>query len=114
MSKIIRRGRGSFRTVVSQLQEELLNSALSIELVDSQEYLVGDAHVGLYVYDKYYWRAGNRASLSVSVVENEGRITVCAIGSGGGQGAFFRFSWGAESDFAETVGAVLDRMGFSG
>jgi hypothetical protein len=40
-------------------------------------------------------------------------VYVDAVGSGGGQGALFRFSWGAEENFVGTVARVLQGHGFN-
>jgi len=39
-------------------------------------------------------RSSNRASLTVVVTGRDNQVQVDAIGSGGGQGALFSFSWG--------------------
>ena len=64
------------------------------------------------VFEKYFMRASNRVSLTVVVSGSEGEVQVDAIGSGGGQGAIFSFSWGAEESFAGTVQRILNENGF--
>ena len=65
--------------------------------------LQGDAKIAVRVFDKYYMRNGNRASLSVTLVGHGTDIFVSAIGAGGGQGVFINFSLGAESDLVTIV-----------
>lgn len=45
----------------------------------------------LLVFEKYYMRASNRASLTVMLTQNEDMIYIDAIGSDGGQGACLVF-----------------------
>lgn len=40
----------------------------------------------MMVFEKYYYRAQNRASLSVFITEIDGRVTVDAISTGGSTG----------------------------
>ncbi len=61
------------------------------------------------VYEKHYYRAGNRLTLTVTLdnLSAPGRTRVHAVGGGGGEG-LFRFDWGASDAFA---GAVEDALG---
>jgi hypothetical protein len=63
------------------------------------------------VFEKYFMRASNRASCTV-VLTGQGARSVDAIGSGGGQGALFSFSWGAEDSFVSTVSGSSMRLVF--
>ena len=61
------------------------------------------------VLEKYFFRTSNRASLSIVVSENEyGDAIVEAIGSGGGQGMFFKFDWGVKGSFENKIRRILD------
>lgn len=105
-------GNGNASEIAQMLTNEIQNSAMSCELVDSNSRVIGDISYYLMVFDKYYMRNSSRASLTVSVIGYGGLIYVDAIGAGGGQGALFNFSWGAEEDFVETVEQLLRGMGF--
>lgn len=112
MKQISLEGPGEVYEVVSFLSHEIQNSGISCELVGQTSHQMGNANVVVLVFEKYYWRANNRASLTVVVCGGNGKVNVDAIGSGGGQGAIFKFSWGAESSFAETVRDILSSRGF--
>ncbi|MEA4946545.1 MAG: DUF6054 family protein [Oscillospiraceae bacterium] len=107
-------GPGEVEAVAGRLSEEIQGSAMSCELVDSvRRGTAGGDTLYVMVFEKYYMRAGNRASLTVSVCAGpDGHIHVDAIGAGGGQGPIFKFSWGAEEDFTDSVAAVLQPLGF--
>lgn len=105
-------GNGNASEIAQILSNEIQNSAMSCELVDSSSRVIGDMAYYLMVFDKYYMRNSSRASLTVSVIGYGGLIYVDAIGAGGGQGALFNFSWGAEEDFVGTVEQILRGMGF--
>ncbi len=112
MAKVSLQGRGSVDETVNLLKREIQNSGLSCTLVDSVERNTGSATLYVMVFEKYYMRTSNRASLTVVVSGENDFVYVDAIGAGGGQGAIFRFSWGAEDDFAGTVTRILKPHGF--
>ena len=82
-----------------------------MELVDESNYKYGNIQVAIRVYDKYFMRNGNRASLNVTIVGSGSDIFISAIGAGGGKGVFFNYSLGAESELAEVVADSINRMG---
>lgn len=60
-------------------------------------------YIAIMIFEKYYFRAENRASLTV-IIDNFHDITsVTAIASGSSQGFIFNFDWGAADNFAESV-----------
>ncbi len=112
MASLSMTGTGSADHIAELLTYEIQNSGLSCELVDSIYRSAGNAGIYVMVFEKYYWRASNRASLTV-VVSGEGdSVYVDAVSSGGGQGPVFKFSWGAEKDFIGIVAKILSRQGF--
>jgi len=102
--------RGDFEHVLYRLHENIMNSALSMNLVDESNYTSGNAKIAVRVYDKYFMRNGNRASLSLTVVGHEDEIYISAIGAGGGQGVIFNFSLGAEEDMVAIVQECVEGM----
>ena len=101
---------GQFEKVLYRLENDIVSSGITMNLVDKSNYTSGDTNVAVRVYDKYFMRNGNRASLSLTVVGNGSNIFISAIGSGGGQGVSFNFSLGAESDMVAIVEKSVERM----
>ena len=60
------------------------------------------------VYEKHYYRAGNRLTLTVTLDDfaGPGRTRVHCVGGGGGEG-FFRFDWGAADRFEDVIRDAL-------
>ncbi len=58
------------------------------------------------VYEKHYYRAGNRLTLTVILDDFTGRTRVRCISGGGGEG-LFRFDWGASESFEDVVHQAL-------
>lgn len=103
---------GDFNKIVSELDQAIINSAVSMNLVDENSYVSGDVQVLVRVYDKYFMRNSSRASLSLTVVDSGNEIYISAIGAGGGQGVFFNLSWGAESELVDIVSGCLRELGY--
>lgn len=110
MAKFEKKIIGDFNYVVNKLEEEIINSAVSMNLVDESNYNIGNMNIAVRVYDKYFMRNGNRASLSLTVVGHDSEIFISAIGAGGGQGIFFNFSLGAEDDMVYVVKSCIENI----
>ncbi len=109
MAKLSMKGNGDIELVTKKLIEGMEASGMSCQLVDSSRR--NDSI--MLVFEKYYMRAKNRASLSIMLSEGEDSVFADIIGSGGGQGAIFSFSWGSEEDFVDSGKYVLTNMGFN-
>lgn len=58
------------------------------------------------VYEKHYYRAGNRLTLTVTIDNMSGHTHIHSIGGGGGEG-LFRFDWGAAESFEGIIADAL-------
>lgn len=96
--------------MLRQLENDISNSGISMNLVDESNYSCGDTKIAVRVYDKYFMRNGNRASLSLTIVGHGIDIFISAIGAGGGEGIIFNFSLGAEDDMVEIVRKSIKRI----
>lgn len=111
MAKFERTVIGDFNQILKELDQAIMENAMSMNLVDESLFRSGEVQVAVRVYDKYFMRNNSRASLSLTVVDEGSKIYVTAIGAGGGQGVIFNYSWGAESELVDIVSECLDGMG---
>lgn len=74
---------------------------------------VTEGGVCLMVYEKYFYRNGSAASLSVTLVQQEGRTAVLAAGTGGGAG-LLNLAWGANKSFVARFEQTLQRLAHNG
>jgi hypothetical protein len=58
------------------------------------------------IYEKHYYRAGNRLTLTIVLDDTTGSTRVFACGGGGGQG-LLRFDWGAAQSFKNSAFEAL-------
>ena len=112
MASVYMRGQGNAADIAMLLADHVQRSAMSCELIDSVRHEFQGTSCHLLVFDKYYMRNSSRASLTISVIGNGGVVYVDAVGSGGSQGAFLNFSWGAEENFVNVVSEILGSYGF--
>ena len=113
MASISLVGKGNINEIARILISGVPESGLSCELIDSAERVLGDQKSILLVFEKYFMRASNRASLSIMLTSDGDIVYVDAVSAGGGQGALFRFSWGTEESFVGVVSTILSPKGFS-
>ena len=85
------------------INDIISNNSITGELID--EYvndISNDTNVIVQVYEKHYYRAGNRLTLTVVIDDVSGKTHIHAIGGGGGQG-LFRLDYGASSSFEDGI-----------
>lgn len=63
--------------------------------------------VVMRLFEKYYMRVGNRATLTVLANNIEGVTTVHLVAGGSSSSVLFRFDWGACEDFAKLAQSAL-------
>lgn len=103
MSRYEKTFTGQFEAVVNYLQDDIDRSGITLNVVEEINYTLGDTNIAVRVYDKYFVKNGNRASLSLTVVGHGNDIFVSAVGAGGGQGAYLNFSLSGEDDMVSVV-----------
>ena len=101
---------GSFDSTLSHLENRIIQSGESVNLVDASDFSAGDVRCAVRVYDKYFMRNGNRASLTLTLAGQGTNLFVSAIGAGGGSGIVFNFSLGAERSMVSVVERAVDEL----
>ena len=66
----------------------------------------GGGRCVVLVFEKHYYRAGNRLTLTVTLDDFTGKTRVHCASGGGGEG-LFRFDWGASESFEGVVHDAL-------
>lgn len=98
-----------FDSLVSRVEQLVLNGSMSASLEDRADYRIGDARCAILVFERYSYTGGNRVSMSVTIFQADNVTKLCAITSGGSQALLFKVNtWGEES-FLDTLRDGLDR-----
>lgn len=90
---------------------EILKAEIQGGLVYENCRDLNSAIVVLMNFERYYFRSGNCAGLTVMLTEKEGTQTADIIGFSGGEG-LMNFSWGANSSFANIAAKILQKYDF--
>lgn len=104
-----RRAADDLSAVAETLYRELDRSA---EIICFTSRGAADSQAILISGEKFFFRNGSYASLSVMLTEFDGVQTADIVGSGGGEG-LFNISLFANSDFADKARQILQSCGFS-
>ena len=86
---------------------DAVTQSFSGTLLDEYRRTLDDKKVIMLVFEKYYMRTKNRATLTVAIDNLEGKTRVHLSSGGGGDGMIFRFSWGANSSFLNLAREAL-------
>lgn len=113
MAKYERWVSGEFGEVLTVLEKEILQNGRGLELVDQSDFEVGENRLAVRVYDKYFFRTGSRASLTLTVAGIGNEVFISSIGAGGGEGIAFRMDWGTEEELSRFIKEILDKNSFA-
>jgi hypothetical protein len=95
------------RSAMNAIDNAVVGGSITGERID--QYGQGAPNGGgfvVLVYEKHYYRAGNRLTLTVTLDDFSGQTRVHCVGGGGGEG-LFRFDWGASKSFSGVVQQAL-------
>ncbi len=112
MSSLRMVGTGTIDQVSGAIYNEVVNGSITGECRLDVKATFENGQSRMMVFEKYYYRAGNRASLSVMISQIDDRITVDAVSTGGSTGVLIKFNWGAENNFVGLVEKTLRNLGF--
>ena len=108
MAKLEHTVGGSFRHILSKIENGILSGSMSATLEDSSDFRSGDARCSVRVFERYSYFGGNRVSLSVTVFQNgDDPIRISAITSGGSQAVFFKVNTVGEEAFLDKLREIL-------
>lgn len=90
---------------------DLIRREIGADLISESRKEYCDGAVILLCFEKFYFRTGSYASLTVMLTEDNVQQTADIIGFGGGSG-LLNFSYGSNSDFARSAQKILSAHGF--
>ncbi|HEX3017599.1 MAG TPA: DUF6054 family protein [Caproicibacter sp.] len=95
------------REAFDKIDQTVVGGSITGECIDSYEISAPNGGSCIVaVYEKHYYRAGNRLTLTVVMDDFRGRTRVHCI-SGGGSEGLFSFDWGAADSFSSIVWECL-------
>ena len=91
----------------AEVLEKHMDEDVLGEILDAYELQTEQGEVVMRLFEKYYMRSSNRATLTFLASNLDGVTHVHLAAGGGGQGMIFRFDWGAGEDFVELAEDAL-------
>ncbi len=112
MAKLESHIKGNFQTVLSTLEDAILNGSFSASYEDGSDYSNTDGtRVAVRVYERYSYLGGNRVSMNLTLAGSGDELFLSVITSGGSQALIFKINtWGEES-FMDTIRGTVDALG---
>lgn len=86
--------------------DAVVNGSVTGELRDDYQIGFSGGVCRVQVYEKHYYRVGNRLTLTLTVDNADGATRVHIVGGGGGSG-LFKFDWGASRSFSNVAYSAL-------
>lgn len=87
---------------------DMLQDLSSAELIyDELKHPAEGKEIAILIYEKYYFRAENRAALTVIIDDFSGITSVTAVAAGSSQGFIFNLDWGAADNLVESIRKAL-------
>ncbi|MGM9916001.1 DUF6054 family protein [Anaerotignum sp.] len=88
--------------------KDAVTGTFSGEILDEyKRTLPNGKEIVMLLFEKYYMRSGNRATLTVLADNLEETTKVHLSAGGGSEGMLFRFDWGAGASFAQLAQDAL-------
>ena len=94
---------GDFDTLLEKVKHAVMNGSASASFEHGADYRTPTGRCSVMVFERYSYTGGNRVSMSVTLFQSGEDIELCAITSGGSQGAFWKINTWGEEAFLETL-----------
>ncbi len=96
------------KDAANYIYDYVVNGSITGTLIDNYTvYENNGVTCMVMVFEKHYYRAGNRLTLTVVIDNLNGVTNVRSIGGGGGEG-LFSFDWGASESFSNCAKKALE------
>lgn len=109
MASLEKELRGNYRQILRDIEDAVLSGSATASTEGQADFATGSARCAVRVYERYSWFGGNRVSMTITLMESDGRIFLSAITAGGSQAMFFKINTVGEDAFLGTVRDVIDR-----
>ena len=94
---------GDFNALLLNIKNAVMNGSYTASLEHEADYVTPTGRCSIMVFERFSYTGGNRVSMSVTLFQSGEKIELCAITSGGSQGAFWKFNTFGEEAFLETL-----------
>jgi len=113
MPRIIMKGNADSAEITKLLNKHFGAETKHCKPIGDVSRNYGELNMNVLVFERYYQRVTNKATLSLVVTGNKHTTIVDAIATTPGEGSMINFSWGTQEDFICVVLELLQKAGLS-
>lgn len=108
MAKLEKIITGKFEDVLEKIEDGILDGSISASLEDSSDFVDGKTRCSVRVFERYSTIGSNRVSLNVTLFQNnDSKIYLSAITSGGSQAMLFKVNTLGEEAFLNKLKKII-------
>ena len=108
MAKLEKEITGNFEETLKKIEDGILKGSITATLEDSSDFVIDKAKCSVRVFERYSALGSNRVSLSVTLFQNnDGKIHVSAITSGGSQALLWKINTLGEKAFLDKLKEII-------
>lgn len=108
MAKLEKEIKGNFDEILKKIEDGILKGSITATLEDSSDFTSDKARCSVRVFERYSSLGSNRVSLSITLFQNdEDKIHMSAITSGGSQALFWKINTFGEKAFLDKLKEIL-------
>ena len=101
---------GDFNEVLHKLHNAILDGSMSASYENGTNYMMGETHCAIRMYERYSAMGGNRVALCLMLTGLGNQLRLTAITAGGSQALFFKINTLGEDAFLDTLAQVVDQL----
>ena len=101
---------GDFDQVLHKLHNTILDGSMSASFENGNDYMMGDTHCAVRVYERYSYTGDNRVALCLMLTGLGDQLRLTAITAGGSQAMFFKINTWGEEAFLDTLAQAVDKL----
>ncbi|MBM6897340.1 hypothetical protein H9X86_08180 [Pseudoflavonifractor capillosus] len=101
---------GDFDQVLHKLHNAILDGSMSASFENGNDYMMGDTHCAVRVYERYSYTGDNRVALCLMLTGLGDQLRLTAITAGGSQAMFFKINTWGEEAFLDTLAQAVDKL----
>ncbi len=110
MAMLERTLNGDFYEVLHTLHNAILEGSMSASYENGNDYMMGDTHCAIRMYERYSAMGNNRVALCFLLTGLDNQLHLTAITAGGSQAMFFKINTLGEDAFLDTLAQALDKL----
>ena len=108
MAKLEKEISGNFEEILKKIETGIIKGSITATLEDSSDFVSDNAKCSVRVFERYSSIGSNRVSLNITLFQNnDSKIKLSAITSGGSQAVFWKINTIGEKAFLNKLKEII-------